>query len=273
MTACCSGVAYGFNYRTRVCFSWLILSRATRSVLAELPGRTFSCDCVEFYASGSREKWGESETEIKVRKWLTWRKRGGEKDLNLQADVTEITVWISASLPRNWLAGPQRSGGHFGERGWRLPEHSLCVLRLIFRPSERRRSEPPSFRGIAVICVCCSRLEGRVAAWIMQQAGDEPSQEVGPAQTRQSMTCLGDDASHSTDTLKASLLSAEFLQLKTAEKSNRSPPGEISPTLTCAAATSALASSDSHLSHKTARPHFLPSATLWLPRLVSDLKS
>ena len=129
------------------------------------------------------------------------------------------------------------------------------------------------------LCVSCSRLEGRVAVCIMQQAGDEPSQEGGWAQTRQSMTCLGDDALFDTDTQTRSL-PAEFLQLGTSEKSNGFPPGEISPTLTCASAAYALVSSDTHLNHSSSSrktPHFLHSTILatlgWLVWLVSNLKS
>lgn len=80
------------------------------------------------------------------------------------------------------------------------------------------------------VCVCWSLLGGRVVGCIMQEAGDEPSQEGGWIEMRHSMTCFRGECiiQHRSSNLIPSL---RFLQSKTSEKSDLFPTGELSSVL------------------------------------------
>lgn len=80
------------------------------------------------------------------------------------------------------------------------------------------------------VCVCWSLLGGRVVGCIMQEAGDEPSQEGGWIEMRHSMTCFRGECiiQQRSSNLIPSL---RFSQSKTSEKSDLFPTGELSSVL------------------------------------------
>lgn len=77
------------------------------------------------------------------------------------------------------------------------------------------------------VCVCCSLLGGRAVGCIMQEAGDEPSQEGGCVEMRHSMTCFR-RACIIQHRPSNSLSCLSHCRVFTVEKSDCFPPGNQS---------------------------------------------